>query len=220
MKSYAFTIIALACSWCAYAQQGIFGDVRKQLTVNSSFISIETDPVFWPATLPNGPGLDLNIDARVAGAPRLRFGILVYTGRWANSFSRSLLLTDDFPEDKWEIQWNGMGAEGQYQFRFGLARGGLQPGLRIQWNQFEYIIDNEGLARANHLVLTPQLGFQWFPFRYSGLYLLPWAGAQLPIAGTDQVTIYPEMPRRDSRKLLFIVTAHVGWEFKLPQRAK
>jgi dihydroflavonol-4-reductase len=69
----------------------------------------------------------------------------------------------------------------------------------------------EAKAEANHVVVTPQLGFQWFPVRTRGLSLLPWAGVQLPVAGTREVET-PE-GRRDSRRVMAVITAHVGWAF-------
>jgi len=177
------------------------------------YVSLETDPAFWAGTLPNGPGFDANINFRLPRQPRLRLGVLGYTGTWGGSLGKSLLLTRDFPETDWEIQWNGLGLEAQYQFRFGLARGGLQPGLRMQWNQFRYHRGGQRQGEANHFVLTPQLGFQWFPFKKSGFYVLPWAGVQLPALGTDRLLINQEL--RETRRLMPIVTAHIGWEFTL-----
>jgi dihydroflavonol-4-reductase len=101
--------------------------------------------------------------------------------------------------------------EAQYQFRLGLKRGGLQAGLRLQWNQFFYTQDGSKKGEANHLVITPQIGFQWFPFKNMGLYVLPWTGVQIPTLGTNKTAINGE--ERNTRKIMPIVTAHVGWEF-------
>lgn len=177
------------------------------------YVSVETDPAFWLSTLPNGGAFDLNLNIRPARYPRLRLGVMGYTGRWSGDLAKSLLLTPDFKEDNWQTQWNGAGLEAQYQFRFGLPRGGLQPGLRLQWNQFVYRQDAQRKADADHLVLTPQVGFQWFPFKKLGLYVLPWAGIQLPVAGTDQVTISQE--QRQTQKPIPVLTAHIGWEFSI-----
>jgi dihydroflavonol-4-reductase len=176
------------------------------------FVSIETDPAFWAGTLPNGLGFDANIDFRLAKYPRLRFGMLGYSGKWSGSFGKAVLLTKDFTEDDWITQWNGLGIEAQYQFRFGLKRGGLQPGLRLQWNQFVYTRDDAEKGAANHFVVTPQTGFQWFPFKKTGLYILPWAGVQIPVSGTDKIIIADA--ERATRKMMPVVTAHIGWEFK------
>ncbi|MBI3234686.1 MAG: hypothetical protein HYZ42_11720 [Bacteroidetes bacterium] len=176
------------------------------------FVSLETDPAFWVGTLPNGLGVDVNLDFKFAKYPHLRFGILGYSGKWGGSFGKTILLTRDFSEDNWVTQWNGIGMEAQYQFRFGLSRGGLQPGLRLQWNQFNYTQDNLKKGEANHFVLTPQVGFQWFPFKKIGLYILPWAGVQIPTLGSDKIIIYGA--ERDTRKTMPVVTAHIGWEFK------
>lgn len=174
------------------------------------YLSIETDPAFWAGTLANGVGFDANINFRLAKLPKLRLGILAYTGKWSGDFGKSLLLTKDFKENDWKTQWNGLGIEAQYQIRMGLARGGLQWGLRAQWNQFLYYQNDIQKGKANHFVLTPQVGFQWFPFKKWGLYVLPWTGAQLPIAGTGKILINKEI--RETRKLMPILTAHVGWE--------
>jgi dihydroflavonol-4-reductase len=174
------------------------------------FVSVETDPAFWVGILPNGLGFDANIDFRLAKHPRLRFGVLGYSGKWGGSFGKTVLLTSDFQEDNWVTQWNGVGVEAQYQF--GSKRGGLQPGLRMQWNQFVYNQDNFKKGEANHFVMTPQIGFQWFPFKKLGFYILPWAGVQMPILGTNKIIM--EGIERNTRKMMPVVTAHVGWEFK------
>lgn len=170
-------------------------------------LSVETDPVFWVATTPNGPGIDLNVDLRLRAVPRLRFGVLGYSGTWRGAFARLVILTDDFAGDAWQVQWNGAGVEAQYQL--GRSRGGLLPGLRLQWNQFRYSRDGER-GQADHLVLTPQLGFQWFPSPSRGFYLLPWAGVQVPVAGTGHITT-SDGPA-ETRRIMPIITAHVGWE--------
>jgi dihydroflavonol-4-reductase len=187
---------------------------NKKLSSDSAklFVSIETDPAFWLGTLPNGLGFDGNIDVRCAKYPHLRFGVLAYSGKWSGAFGKSILLTKDFKEDNWVTQWNGIGIEMQHQFRFGLRRGGFQPGIRLQWNQFIYQQENATKGEANHFVVTPQVGFQWFPFKTIGLYVLPWAGVQIPILGTDQIMINDMA--RTSRKTMPIVTTHIGWEFK------
>ncbi len=64
---------------------------------------------------------------------------------------------------------------------------------------------------TDHLVVTPQVGFQWFPFEQLGLSVLPWAGVQLPIAGTTTVST-SEGPHQ-TRRVLPVVTAHLGWAF-------
>lgn len=187
--------------------------VRAQTTekITKFYISLETDPAFWAGTLPKGVGFDANINMRLAKLPRLRMGVLGYTGRWSGDFGKTILLTDDFRENDWETQWNGLGVEVQYQFRLGLERGGLQPGLRTQWNQFLYYQNEAQKGMANHFVMTPQVGFQWFPFKKLGLYLLPWAGVQVPVAGTGKILINNEW--RETRKLMPVVTGHIGWEF-------
>ncbi|SNB29015.1 conserved hypothetical protein [Flavobacterium psychrophilum] len=195
------------------ASTTLFGQNSKpKVDSTKVFVSIETDPAFWVGTLPNGLGFDANIDFRLAKHPSLRFGILGYSGKWSGEFGKTVLLTKDFTEDNWVTQWNGIGVEAQYQFRFGLQRGGLQPGLRLQWNQFIYNQDNFKKGEANHFVITPQVGFQWFPFKKIGLYVLPWAGVQIPTLGTDKIMI--NGAERDTRKIMPVVTAHIGWEFK------
>lgn len=190
----------------------VFGQQTKPASDSVKvFVSIETDPAFWVGTVSNGLGFDANVDFRLAKHSRLRFGLLGYSGKWSGNFGKSVLLTKDFVEENWETQWNGIGAEVQYQFRFGLKRGGLQPGLRLQWNQFIYNRENHTKGEANHLALTPQVGFQWFPFRKIGLYVLPWVGVQLPVLGTDKTTI--EGQARSTRKVMPVATAHIGWEF-------
>ena len=195
------------------ASTTLFGQNLKLKSDSTKvFVSIETDPAFWVGTLPNGLGFDANIDVRLAKFPRLRFGILGYSGKWSGSFGKTILLTKDFTENNWVIQWNGIGVEAQYQFRFGLQRGGLQPGLRLQWNQFIYSQDNLKKGEANHFVMTPQVGFQWFPFKNIGLYVLPWAGVQIPTIGTHKIII--DNAERATRKIMPVLTAHIGWEFK------
>jgi dihydroflavonol-4-reductase len=199
---------------CMLASTMAFGQHSQPAADSAAFfVSVETDPAFWIGTLPNGLGFDANVDFRLAKLPRLRFGILGYSGKWSGDFGKRILLTDDFTEDQWETKWNGIGVEAQYQFRLGLKRGGLQPGVRLQWNQFIYSLDHAKKGEANHLVVTPQIGFQWFPFKGIGLYILPWAGIQLPAFGTDKLILNGE--QRDTRKMMPVVTAHIGWEFKL-----
>lgn len=172
-------------------------------------LSVETDPAFWAGTLRNGVGFDANVDVIFPKYPNLRVGVLAYSGKWSGEFGQSLLLTKDFLETNWTTQWNGAGVEAQYQFRFGKMRGGLQAGGRAQWNQFRYVQAGIEKAVANHVVLTPQVGYQVFPFKKLGLYFLPWAGVQLPVAGTDAISI--NQTERATRKPLSVVTAHVGW---------
>jgi dihydroflavonol-4-reductase len=189
----------------------LFGQHLKRTPESTPiFISIETDPAFWAGTLQNSIGFDANINVKIA---RLRFGVLGYSGKWSGNFGKAILLTDDFQETDWETQWNGLGLETQYQFSVGLPRGGFQPGLRMQWNQFLYYQQNTKKGEANHFVLTPQIGFQWFPFKKLGLYVLPWAGIQIPTFGTNEITMNEK--ERSTRKMMPIVTAHIGWEFRL-----
>lgn len=176
------------------------------------FLSIESDPAFWVGTIPNGLGFDANIDVRCKKNPKLRLGILGYSGKWTGELGKTILLTNDFKESNWETQWNGCGMEAQYQFRFGMKRGGLQPGTRLQWNQFNYSQNGIKKGTANHFVVTPQIGFQWFPFKKLGFYVLPWTGVQIPIAGTDKLNI--NGINNETRKIMPITTAHLGWEFK------
>jgi dihydroflavonol-4-reductase len=187
-------------------------DSKKESDTTKFFISMETDPAFWAGTLPQGLGFDGNLDFRLSKLPQLRFGILGYSGKWGGCFGKSILLSKDFTENNWVTQWNGIGIEAQYQIRFGLKRGGLQPGLRFQWNQFKYNQENSQKGSANHFVITPQVGFQWFPFNRIGLYVLPWAGVQIPLLGTDKIMINGKY--RETRKIMPVLTAHIGWEFK------
>lgn len=174
-------------------------------------VSIETDPAFWWGTISNGLGVDANLDVKLRKMPRVRLGLLVYSGKWEGTFAKSLLLTDDFATGDWQTTWSGAGVEAQYQFRLGLTRGGLQPGLRLQWNQFVYNAGGNLHATANQFAVTPQVGFQWFPFKSYGFYVLPWAGIQLPVSGTSRLS-FPDAERQ-TRKNLIVVTAHLGWEF-------
>jgi dihydroflavonol-4-reductase len=203
-KSIMVLMMSLLSLSVTYAQ-----NIEKSSKI---YLSVETDPAFWIGTLPNGIGFDANINMRLAKFPRLRWGILGYSGKWSGNFGKTILLTDDFEGNEWETQWNGLGIEAQYQFRFGLKRGGLQPGLRMQWNQFLYNQANQYKGEANHFVLTPQVGFQWFPFKKLGLYILPWAGVQMPILGTNKIVINQE--EKSTRKLMPVITAHIGWEFQ------
>lgn len=193
--------------------------VLNRLTAQSlgrdsvTHVSVETDPAFWWGTLPNGLGFDANINLKLKKLPQLRLGLLFYSGKWDGAFAKALLLTDDFKIGNWQTTWSGAGMEAQYQFRLGLSRGGLQPGLRLQWNRFTYGSDGDLKATANHFAVTPQLGFQWFPFKSCGFYVLPWAGLQIPLVGTS-VLSFPDI-QRQTRKDLMVVTAHLGWEFDL-----
>lgn len=191
----------------------------KQMQLNAvdsahNHFSFETDPAFWFGVLPQGAAFDLNVDFRPASLPHLRFGLLGYSGKWAGELGRNLLLTADFTEDYWRISWNGAGAEMQYRFAKNDKRSSLLAGGRAQWNQFIYRnADEVEQARANHFTLTPQMGYQWFPFKKAGLYILPWAGIQLPVAGSDDVSVNNNL--RSTRKPIAVVTAHIGWEFEL-----
>lgn len=210
-------LFLFALTITAVAQTNVAADSANNSANNSTtslYVSLETDPAFWVGTLANGVGFDANVDFRLKSIPNLRFGVLGYSGIWSGAFGKSLLLTDDFTENDWKTQWNGVGIEAQYQFRLGLERGGLQPGVRLQWNQFRYSqTTNNTEAEANHFVITPQVGFQWFPFRDVGLYLLPWAGVQVPLFGTDRLIVNGQ--DRATRRLLPVVTVHIGWEFAL-----
>lgn len=191
----------------------LYANAQTAQKTSLFYFSAETDPAFWVGTLPNGLGFDANFNFRLPQTPKLRLGLLVYTGKWSGDFGKSVLLTNDFKENNWQTQWNGLGIEAQYQFRLGLSRGGLQPGIRSQWNQFIYNQANEKKRTANHFVITPQVGFQYFPFSKLGLYILPWAGVQIPLMGTDKILINQEL--RNTRKLMPVVTAHIGWEFTI-----
>ena len=186
-------------------------DAQTTTKTAKFYLSVETDPIFWVGTLPNGLGFDANVNFRLQKIPRLRLGVLGYTGKWSGDFGKMVILTKDFRENNWQTQWNGLGIEAQYQFRLGQKRGGLLPGLRIQWNQFLYSQNNLQKGEANHFVLTPQIGFQWFPFKKLGFYILPWVGVQIPTLGTDKILINQEL--RQTQKLMPIIVAHVGWEF-------
>jgi dihydroflavonol-4-reductase len=209
----SFNKLATLIVFFLVASTTLFGQNPKPKPDSANvFVSVETDPAFWIGTLPEGLGFDANIDFRLAQLRGVRFGILGYSGKWGGSFGKTILLTKDFTENNWITQWNGIGVEAQYQFRFGLKRGGLQPGIRMQWNQFIYRKDNSQKGEANHFVLTPQIGFQWFPFKKMGLYVLPWVGVQIPTFGTNKLII--EGSERATRKIMPVVTAHIGWEFK------
>ncbi len=192
----------------------LFGITTNAQVKNDSLklsISLETDPAFWAGTLQNSVGFDANLDFKFKKLQGFRFGILGYSGKWSGAFGKQLILTSDFKEDNWETQWNGLGLEFQYQFKMGLKRGGLLTGVRLQWNQFLYNQNDQKKGEANHFVMTPQIGFQWFPFKKLGLYVLPWAGEQIPALGDDR--IYINKTFHATRKLMPIITAHLGWEF-------
>lgn len=175
------------------------------------YLSIESDPAFWAGTLPQGLGIDANINARLGKSHSWRVGLLGYSGKWAGAFGKRVVLSGDFTEPNWVTQWSGLGVELQKQIRWRTTRGGLQPGLRVQWNQFVYLQEGAERGRANHAVVCPQVGYQWFPFSQLGLYLLPWAGLQVPFAGTNKINVRGE--DKATRKLMPIVTVHLGWEF-------
>lgn len=184
---------------------------QKQRT-NKLYSSIETDPLIWKGLVNNATRFESRMIFRLTKFPRLRFGIIGYAGKWNSKFGRDLLLTKDFPESNWEVNQNGAGAETQYRIGFGAERGGFLPGVRVQWNQFKYRQNKIIKGEANHLALTPQLGYQWFPFSKAGFYLLPWTGLQIPVAGTDKIII--DGVRRDTRKIIPWATVLVGWELK------
>lgn len=212
-KKQSLNKLAILIVFFTLASTTFFGqNFKPNSDTTKVFVSIESDPAFWAGTLPNGLGFDANVDFRLLKYPRLRFGILGYSGNWSGSFGKSILLTKDFTENNWVTQWNGVGIEAQYQFRLKLKRGGLQSGVRLQWNQFIYNQDNYKKGEANHFVITPQVGFQWFPFKKIGLYVLPWAGVQIPTLGTDNIII--DNAKRATRKIMPVITAHIGWEFK------
>lgn len=144
--------------------------------------------------------------------PHMRFGLIGYAGKWDSKFGRDLILTKDFPESNWVVTHNGVGAETQYRLGFGSERGGLLPGVRVQWNQFKYQQNKAVKGEANHLALMPQLGYQWFPFEKIGFYFLPWTGVQLPVVGTNRIVI--DGVQRETRKVIPWVTVLIGWEFK------
>lgn len=212
-KKRSLNKLATLIVFVLVASTTLFGQNLKPAPDSANIVvSVETDPAFWIGTLPEGVGFDANVDFRLAKLRGVRFGILGYSGKWSGSFGKTILLTKDFTEDNWVTQWNGIGVEAQYQFKLGLKRGGLQPGLRMQWNQFIYTQDNFKKGEANHFVLTPQIGFQWFPFKKLGLYVLPWAGVQIPTLGTNKIMI--DGAERVTRKIMPVMTVHIGWEFK------
>lgn len=175
-------------------------------------ISIETAPPYWLLTLRNGFAFSGCVSYKLKQNPRIRLGILGYTGRWKEQVDR-FLLTKDFTGDQWEAQWDGLALETHYQFPLGLTRGGLLAGLRTQWNHITYYEAGKEKARADHLMMTPQLGFQWFLHKKAGLYLLPWVGYMADVAGSDKVNI--DGMKVNTRKRNAIVTFQIGWEFKL-----
>ena len=59
------------------------------------------------------------------------------------------------------------------------------------------------ISRALHSAVSPIV--------LLGLYVLPWAGLQVPVAGTSTVDTAEGL--RQTRKLLPVITAHVGWAF-------
>lgn len=214
MKTFILLITLFTLSiFNGFAQSANQQSEKQQSETVDFYVSIETDPAFWVGTLANGVGFDANVDFRLKSIPNLRFGVLGYSGIWSGAFGKTLLLTERFTENDWTKQWNGLGIEAQYQFRLGLKRGGLQPGVRLQWNQFRYSQNAAATFEANHFVITPQVGFQWFPFANIGLYLLPWAGVQVPVAGTDAVFVNNQS--RATRKIMPVITAHIGWEFAI-----
>lgn len=172
-------------------------------------MSVETDPAFWVGAAANGPAIDLNVDFTARAAPGLRFGAFGWSGRWDGPLARAVILPSAFAEQDWAVRWSGIGAEVQFQHRIG--RSELGPGMRVQWSHFRFDRGGMAEATADHAVWTPQFVFQWFPVPGWGLYLLPWAGVQVPVAGTREVQTAEG--RRDTRRLLPVVTAHVGWSF-------
>jgi dihydroflavonol-4-reductase len=176
------------------------------------YLSIETAPPYWVLTLGNGFAFSGCISYKLKQNPKIRFGILGYSGRWKDRV-RDFLLTDDFKSDNWEAQWNGIAFESHYIFNLGLKRGGLLTGLRTQWNNITYFQNGQEKGTANHIMLTPQVGFQWFPIKNSGLYFLPWAGYMTDLLGTDKINV--DGVETNTRKNNTIITFQVGWEFKL-----
>ena len=185
--------------------------VALMLLAPSWNLSVETDPAFWVGTASHGAAVDVNVDVTLAVVPRLRFGVLAWSGRWQGAFARAAVLPASFREADWAVRWSGAGLEAQYQLWRRHGRGGLSPGLRVQWNHFDFDRGGPRLAQADHFVLTPQVGYQWFPFTDRGVYLLPWVGVQLPLLGTRSVATAEG--QRDSRKILPVATVHVGWTF-------
>ena len=202
-----FILILVLSTQKTYSQ-----DSNKKHKSKKLYSSIETDPLIWKGIVNNAVRFESRMVFRLTQLPHLRFGIIGYAGKWDSKFGRDLVLTKDFPESNWVVNQNGVGAEIQYRIGFGSERGGLLPGIRTQWNQFKYRQNKTVKGEANHLALTPQLGYQWFPFAKAGFYLLPWTGVQLPVAGTDKITIDGSL--RNTRKIIPWATVLVGWELK------
>ncbi len=64
------------------------------------------------------------------------------------------------------------------------------------------------IADAYQLVLTPSLGYRWFPWDDRlGFYLMPAAGVALAVATWTEGAAYP------APKVTAQVALHLGWEF-------
>lgn len=180
------------------------------LRSNAFTLSIETDPLFFIGSKNSNNLYDLNVDFKFERVQSYRFGLFLWSGE-LNSQLSELLLPKSFADQATGLTWKGYGFEIQY-LQNPNSKGSFLYGIRLQKNSYS-IINSTQEIQYEHQVLTPQIGYQYFFSNKSeGFYLLPWVGAQIPIAGDNQVNDFTGT-QTESRKLLPILTIHIGYSF-------
>lgn len=174
-------------------------------------LSIETDPLFFVGSKNSQNIYDLNVDFKFDSLKSYRLGIFAWSGNMNSSLS-DLLLPDSLATQITDLNWTGYGFEFHYMQNPDSSSGSLLYGIRLQNNSYK-LKKSELELRYEHQVITPQIGYQYFlSNKTNGLYLLPWAGAQIPVSGDNQITDFNGL-KTESKKVLPILTVHIGYEF-------
>jgi len=174
-------------------------------------LSIETDPLFFVGSKNSQSIYDLNVDFKFDSLKSYRLGIFAWSGNMNSSLS-DLLLPDSLATQITDLNWTGYGFEFHYMQNPDSSSGSLLYGIRLQNNSYK-LKKSELELRYEHQVITPQIGYQYFlSNKTNGFYLLPWAGAQIPVSGDNQITDFNGL-KTESKKVLPILTVHIGYEF-------
>jgi len=180
------------------------------LQTNAFTLSIETDPLFFVGSKTSNNLYDLNVDFKFDRLQSFRFGFFLWSGELNSQLSEFLLPSSLVSQTK-DLTWKGYGLEIQY-LQNPNSKGSLFYGIRLQKNSYK-IFNSTQEIQYDHQVVTPQIGYQYFLSSQSeGFYLLPWVGAQIPFAGDDQVNDFAGS-LTESRKILPILTVHIGYNF-------
>lgn len=180
------------------------------LNANAFTLSIETDPLFFVGSKNSNNLYDLNVDFKFERLQSYRLGFFLWSGE-LNSQLSEFLLPSSLADQATGLTWKGYGLEIQY-LQNPNSKGSALFGVRLQKNSYT-IVHSAQEIQYDHQVVTPQIGYQYFfSSKAEGFYLLPWVGAQIPFAGDNQVNDFSGS-QTESRKILPILTMHIGYNF-------